>query len=391
MKYIIIIFSLLSITYPLFSQNTIEKVLTEVEKNNTTLIALRKSMDAQKIGNKTDIFLQNPEVGFNYLWGNPSSIGNRTDFNISQSFDFPTAYGYKNQISDLKNEQVELEYKKQLTAIRLKTSMLCFDLLYTNALIEELMKRVDHSQTIAKSYKVKFENGETSILDFNKAQLNLLNVTKVLESIDIERKSLLTELSILNGGQIIDFPDKEFQIVEVPEDFEQWYLSAEQNNPTFGWLRKEIEIGEKQIRLNKAMSLPKFQTGYMSESVVGQQFQGVAVGLSIPLWENKNKVKYAEANSDVLESIVADNKIQFYNHLKALHTKIIALQKNLNEYRAGLLSYDSSELIKKAFDKGEISLINYIAEYAFYYESINKLLELERDLNKSYAELNQFK
>jgi hypothetical protein len=69
--------------------------------------------------------------------------------------------------------------------------------------------------------------------------------------------------------------------------------------------------------------------------------------LSIPLWENKNKVKYAEANSQALESSAADNKIQLYNHLKALHTKTIALQKNVNEYRASLLAYDSSELSKK--------------------------------------------
>jgi hypothetical protein len=249
---------------------------------------------------------------------------------------------------------------------------------------------VGHSQSIAKSYRAKFENGETNILEYNKAQLNLLNVSKELESIGIERNALLAELTMLNGGLAIDFTDSVFQIKGIPEDFEQWYLLAEQKNPTFGWLKKEIEISQKQTGLNRAMSLPKLQTGYMSEKVVGQQFQGVTVGLSIPLWENKNQVKYAEANSRALESIASDSKIQFYNHLKALHTKTIALQKNVNEYRSGVLSFDSSELLKKALDKGEISLINYIVEFSLYYESVNKLLELERDMNKSVAELNRY-
>jgi len=391
MKQIIFIISILANSYSLYAQNKVDKVLAEVEENNTTLIALRKRLDAEKIGNKTGIFLQNPEVGFNYLWGNSTEIGNRTDFNVTQTFDFPTAYGYKNQISDLKNEQVELEYKKQLMAIRLKTSLVCFDLIYTNALIGELSKRVVHAESIAKSYKAKFEIGDANILEYNKAQLNLLNVSKELESITIERNSLLAELSGLNGGQVIDFVEKEFQIAEIPEDFEQWYLLAEQKNPTFSWLRKEIEISEKQTGLNKAMSLPKLQTGYMSESVVGQQFQGVTVGLSIPLWENKNKVKFAEANSLALESIAADSKIQFYNHLKTLHSKTIALQKNVIEYRSSLYAYDSSELLKKALDGGEISLINYILEFSLYYEGINKLLQLERDMNKTYAELNQYR
>jgi outer membrane protein TolC len=390
MKRAIIIICISAISLHLFAQNTVEQVLAEVEKNNTTLVALRKSVDAEKIGNKTGIYLQNPEVAFNYLWGSPSVIGNRTDFSISQTFDFPTAYGYKNQISDLKNEQTELEYQKQLMDIRLKTSQVCFDLIYANALQEKLTKRVEYAQSIAKSYQQKFEAGETNILEYNKAQLNLLNVSKDLESIGIERTALLAELTGLNGGQAIDFGGSVFQILELPADFEQWYLLAEQKNPTFSWLKKEIEISQKQTGLNRAMSFPKLQTGYMSESVVGQQFQGVSVGLSIPLWENKNKVKYAEANSQALESIAADNKIQFYNHLKALYTKTIALQKNVNEYRAGLISFDSSELSKKALDHGEISLIDYLMEFSLYYESLNKLLELERDMNKTMAELNRY-
>lgn len=390
MKRIILIISILVFSFPLFAQNTVEQVLAEVEKNNTTLVALRKSVDAEKIGNKTGIYLQNPEVEFNYLWGSPSVIGNRTNFSISQTFDFPTAYGYKNQISDLKNEQTELEYQKQLIDIRLKTSLICFDLIYANALQAELTKRVEYARRIAKSYHVKFEKGETNILEYNKAQLNQLNVTKELESKEIERNALLAELAGLNGGKAVDFTESVFQITELPADFEQWYVLAEQKNPTFGWLKKEIEISQKQTGLSRAMSWPKLQTGYMSEKVVGQQFQGLTVGLSIPLWENKNKVKYAEANSTALESIAADNKIQFYNHLKALHTKAIALQKNVNEYRSSLIAFDSSELSKKALDQGEISLINYLVEFSLYYESVNKLLELERNMNKTMAELKRY-
>ncbi|HAQ20299.1 MAG TPA: transporter [Prolixibacteraceae bacterium] len=390
MKRIILIISISAFSFPLFAQNTVDQVLTEVEKNNTTLVALRKSVDAEKIRNKTGIYLQNPEVAFNYLWGSPSIIGNRTDFSISQTFDFPTAYGFKNQISDLKNEQTELEYQKQLKAILLKTSLVCYDLIYANALLAELRKRVEYAQSIAISYQLKFEKGETNILEYNKAQLNHLNISKELESIGIERNALLAELTGLNGGQAVDFTSSVFQITGVPMDFEQWYLLAEQKNPTLSWLKKEIEISLKQTGLNRAMVLPKLHAGYMSEKVVGQQFQGVTVGMTIPLWENKNKVKYAEANSQALESIAADNKIQFYNRLKALHTKTIALQKNVNEYRSSLVSYDSSELSKKALDQGEISLINYLMEFSLYYQSINKLLELERDMNKTMAELNQY-
>lgn len=389
-KYLIIGLILFALPLGLSAQKSVDDILIQIEKNNTTLSALRKSIDAQKVGNKTGIFLQNPEVEFNYLWGNPSSIGNRTDFSIRQSFDFPTAYKFKNQISNSKNEQTELEYRKQQKELLLQARNICIDLIYTNALKLEYGKRLNHAQNIAKSYKSKFDAGDTNVLEYNKAQLNLLNLSNKMELLEIDRTALLSELIRLNGGLVIDFAESEFQSAIIPVDFEQWYTQAEQSNPILNWLKKEIEISNKQVSLNKALALPKFQAGYMSETVVGQQFRGISVGLSIPLWENKNTVKYAKANTIALESIAADNKVQLYNQLKTLHSKAISLQSNVTEYRSKLQSFNSSDLLKKALDKGEISLIDYIMELSIYYENVNKMLDLDRDMNKAVAELNRY-
>ena len=389
-KLIKTIISIIIISSNIFAQSTIDTVLNEVENNNTRLLALRKSSESEKIGNKKGIYLQNPEIGFNYLWGSPSDIGNRADLSITQSFDFPTTYGYKKQISNIKNNQVELEYKKQRIALLLQTRNVCYDLVYTNALKSELSKRLIHAQDIANSFKAKFDIGETNILEYNKSQLNLLNISTELESVDIERIALMSELSRLNGGISIDFNDTVFQTQLIPIDFEEWYQLAEQNNPILDWLKQEMEISQRQVKLNRAMGLPKLQAGYMSEGLFGVRFQGLTIGLSIPLWENKNTVKFAKANTIALESITADNKTQFYNQLKTLHTKAIGIQKNANDYRINLQKFNNSDLLKKALDKGEISLIDYILELSIYYESVNKLLEFERNLNKVVAELSQY-
>ena len=391
MKHIIIVvISAIVFSSNLLSQSNIESVLIEIEKNNTSLSAIRIRAEAEKIGNKTGIYLQNPELGFNYLWGKPSVMGTRTDVNITQSFDFPTAYRYKNQISDIRNEQIDLEYLKQRRTLLLQTRYVCYDLIYINALKSELSKRMSHAQSIAKSYESKLKIGETNILEYNKAQLNLLNIRKELESIEIERTAHLSELTRFNGGIFIGFTDTIFQLQVIPVDFEQWYVMAENNNLMLNWLKQEIVVYQKQEKLNRALSLPKLQAGYMSEKIVGEQFQGVTVGLTIPLWENKNTVKYAKANSMAVESMVTDNRLQFYNQLKTLHTKAVGLQNSLNDYRLNLLLFDNSELLEKALDKGEITLIDYILDLSIYYKSVDKLLQLERDMNKTLAELNQY-
>jgi len=128
----------------------------------------------------------------------------------------------------------------------------------------------------------------------------------------------------------------------------------------------------------------------MSEKVAGEQFQGITVGVSIPLWENKNTVKYAKAKAIAMQSVEADVKLQFYNEMKALHAKVAALQNSVADYKKGLLAFSNSALLQKALDKGEISLSEYLYELSVYYDSTDKLLEMERNLNKAIAELNKF-
>jgi len=389
-KYSTLILFLFLLPRSLFSQNTIDNILFQIEKNNTTLSSLKKQAEAQKLGNKTGIYLQNPELEFNYLWGNPAAIGNRIDISLKQSFDFPTSYGYKKQISKLRNQQVDLEYQKQYKALMLEARLICVDIVYTNIMQRVYNKRIDHAQRLANANKAKFNRGETNIIEFNKSQINLLNIKKEAELNEIEHKSLLSELARLNGNIPVALNDTVFQTQEISLDFEQWYRQAEENNPVLSWLQKEIEISEMQEKLHFANGLPKFSAGYMSENVIGQQFQGISAGISVPLWENKNIVEQSKAQTMSLQSIETDNKLQFYNLLKVQHAKAINLQKSTQDYRSTLSQYDNSELLKKAFDKGILSLTEYILELTIYYNSENTLMQSLREMNKAIEQLRVY-
>lgn len=138
------------------------------------------------------------------------------------------------------------------------------------------------------------------------------------------------------------------------------------------------------------MGLPRLQAGYMSEDVVGEQFRGIAVGLSIPLLENKNAVKYAKAKTFAVQSAESDNRLQFYNILKALYTKAVSLQNSLNDYRINLQKFNNSVLLQKALDNGELSLAEYYFEQTVYYESFNRMLDIEKSLNETIIELYRY-
>ncbi len=374
----------------LFAQNT-DNIVAQVENNNTTLITLRKEADAERIGNMTGLFPENPEVEFSYLWGSPVTIGNRKDLSIVQSFDFPTAYGYRSQISEYRNIQAGLEYEKQHNNIITRTLLICNELVFINAMRNELGRRTGNARRLAGSYKAGYEAGETGLIDYNKAQVYLLSILREAGSNEVERNALLAELAGLNGGTPLEFADTVFYQQPIPDDFEQWYVQAEEKNPVLQWLKQEVTISRSNEKLNTAMSLPKLQAGYMSEEVVGQQYKGVTFGLSIPLLENRNAVRYARAKTAAAQSLEADTKMQFYNKLKALHARATGLQESLDDYQENLDKYDNSGLLGKALAQGELSLIDYLNELALYYESIDRLVELRRSLNETVIELNRYR
>ena len=373
-----------------FSQN-IDGILEEVESNNTSLIALRKNAEAERIGNKTGLSLKNPELEFSYLWGSPENIGKRNDIRIMQSFDFPTAYSYRNQISELRNIQVDFELERQRRDILLKTRQMCNDIIYHNVMQAEIGRRLEIARRIADTYEAKFKAGETGIIDVNKARVNLLNLRKEAESNEIEMQALLAGLVSLNGGKPVELNDTVYPLQALPADFEEWYAGAEQNNPLLQWLKHEVSVTRKDEQLSLAMGLPRLQAGYMSEKVVGQQYQGIYFGIAIPLLENRNQVKYAKSRTVAVQSAENDARVQFYNNLKALHARAVSLRKSLDDYRQNLKVYSNSSLLQKALDHGELSLAEFLYEQTFYYESFSKLMATEKELYDTVAELNRYR
>ena len=370
------------------AQNSVTTALKAIEENNKTLKALKATAEAQKLENKTGIYLSNPEAGFNYLWGNPVDMGNRNDFNISQAFDIPTITGMKSKMANERNGLVEWQYKAERMRILLEAKQYGIELIYFNALKKELEIRLQHAETIAAGYQNRLNSGDANILEYNKAQLSLSAINGEISRIDVERKALLSQLKRLNGGMDIIMDDNQFNQEQLPLNFEEWYLQAEQKNPILAYIKQEVVVSQKQVSLNKAKGLPTFSAGYLSEKVVGQRFQGLTMGVSIPLWENKNRVKQANAAVVAAQSRETDSKQQFYNQLQIQYNRALGLKSTAETYRKSLSMANSTGLLKKALDAGEISLLNYMVELGLYYNIVNQTLEAERDYHKALTELS---
>ena len=385
-KYIILI-AVLALAGPAAAQQTIDAVLQQIERNNTTLEALRKQTEADKLQNKTGITLPDPEVSFDYLWGDPSSIGNRKDFGVTQSFDIATIAGSRRRVADAQNGLLDVEYRAGRMAVLLEAKQTCIQLIYYNALKAELEQRLAHAQAVADFYDRQLADGNANRLEVNKARLSLSAAQGELRRNEVERTNLLAELQRLNGGEPIVFEQAAYAQPVLPQDFEAWYDEAAAANPVLAYARQNVELKRREMKLGKLSGLPQISAGYMSELVPESNFRGITLGLSVPLWSNRNRVKQAKAAVVAAELQQKDATVQFYERLRNQYGRTLGLQRTAGEYRKALAELDNTQLLRKALDAGEISLLDYIVELGLYYTTVDEALAAERDYELALTEL----
>jgi outer membrane protein, heavy metal efflux system len=372
------------------AQNNIDNVLLEIAKNNKTIKANQHYVESKKLQYKTGLSLKNPSVEFEYLNGSPANAGNQTDFLILQSFDFPTAYSKKNQIAKLQIEQTNFQLTAISRDILLNAKQVCIELIYYNKKQTELKKRFQNAEKLRNDYQKKLINGDANILDLNKAKLQLINLQNVKRFNLSEIFQLKQKLAELNGGVPIEFNDTVYQIPPSVPEFNSLMDSIESNSPTLKLLQQEGEINQKKVELSKAMTLPKMEAGYRYQEILGQQYQGLHFGLTIPLWENKNTVKFQKAQASFSEVKIEEHKNQHHFEIQQLYEKYQNLNITLTEYKQILATINNTELLEKALELGEISSIQYFMEINYFHSSFDRYLQLEKEYYSVIAELYKY-
>lgn len=379
--------SFLLISFSVFAQTDLEQFLTEIETNNYSLKSTESSVEAQKLENRTGLNPSDPSIEGGYLWGTPSAIGNRKDLSVTQEIEFPTVYSNQNKLADIRDEQSDLEYSQQRLLVLQNAAQLWVEMVSLNQKQQELMKRLENAQGLADSYNEMLESGQGNIIDRNKAALYLLQVEKELEQLEQDKQQLSLKVTALNGNRPLLVNELDFMPVQLPENLDQWLAQMETIDPSLQYLGLEIKAGEHSVKVAKGKSMPSISGGYMMENTDAEKFQGVTLGLSIPLWENKNAVKAEQAKTEAVVLQERDYRLQWESELTQIYSEVESAKKLVVSYREQLDIIQQKELLDEALQEGQISLIEYLLELQYNYDAIDQLMEAERQLQKAYARM----
>lgn len=378
-----------AMSVPGFAQENAGTVLSQIEKNNTALQALRKRTEADQYGYKAERALDAPEVGFDYLWSSPADVGTRKDISVTQSIDVAALAGARGKLADFRTELSDIQYKIERQKILLEAKQLYIRIVYCNAVNAELSSRIARSEQIEAAYRDMQARGETDMIEVNKAHLAYLSQKNALSRNMVERESLLSELQGLNGGEPVEVNASVISTDEVlPADFGAWYAEASQQIPELAYMKKNVDVNAAEARTAKMANYPSLTAGYMAELVKGSNFRGLTLGLSIPIWSVRSKVRQANASCEAAKLEERDAVTKTYNSFKALYDRAKGLQEISAELSSSLaVSTEAMALTEHKLKAGDISLIDNIMELSLYYSLADEVLATSCDYALALAEL----
>ena len=369
---------------------SMDDVLKSIEMNNSQLAAFKKAANATKSANHSEVCLDDLELGYNRLWGKPTTIGNRHDVSVSQPIDLPTLFGTKSRVAKSKDALADNEYLAQRQNILLEAKMGYLDAVYYNALVNELQRRCDQAKAMLDMQKKQLEAGDINIIEYNNMRLTLSNATTSLTQAKAERDAVLAQLKQLNGGIDINVSDSVYAPISLPENFDEWFNQVCSSAPAVAITRDGITFGQRQLSLARQGWLPKLSVGYMSEKTMGEQYQGVTIGVNLPLWGAGKKVKQAKAEAAAAEAIHKATIENLKSELASDYALTKGLVKAATDIRAALSESDNTANLQKACKAGEMSTLEYLISLTAYYDAVEKMLSSEREAQKAYARLTMY-
>ena len=392
MKQFIVITLLASAALSVNGQNSIDAVLRSIEANNKELQANNQLTVSKKLEAKLDNNLPDPSVSYVHQYGNREGMGIQGELVASQSFDFPSVYVQKNKLSKSKAASFDRQGAEFRQQILLQAKEICLDLVLLNQQRALLDQRRQNAEQLAELYAMRLETGDANILETNKIDLELLNAKTEARMNESARIAKLQELATLNGGIAIDFTDTTYMSDGDILSFEELRAEAVTSNPQLLTLKSEQVAARRQLSVNKSKSLPGFELGYrMNTATGGERFNGFLVGISIPLFSNRNNVKQAKAQALYNDLQLESTTTTVESELHQLYNQSVALKTSMDEYNMVLKSQNSLALLNKAIQTGQISMIEYFVDVTTFYQSMQNYMQLQNEYQKVMAQLYKYK
>ncbi|MDY4557339.1 MAG: TolC family protein [Alloprevotella sp.] len=360
-------------------------LLDTIARNNPTLRAALAGRRAAEAANRAETRLPDPEAEVAYLAGSPSGVPNRTNVSLTQELDWGVLTGRRKGLVEAADRTAAARQRgvyREVMADALEQLVL---LVHGNRMVAEMEARLALAQQVEGLCLKLYDKGDLTEPEMNKARLNTAVAKADRQRAADERAAVMARLRALNGGLSFVCNDT---VYSLPAD--DLCRAAETRSlprtAAVEGAEAAVAEAEAEVKLARAQQWPSFTVGFQGEYIRQNNYSGLSLGLSLPLWGNKRaEVRRREAELLASRLDLADTQLTAGAQQELLAQKTRRLLQVADELHQGLLATSNSRLLQRSLELGQISLLDFLLETSFYYAARTAWLEAERDAYLSAA------
>ena len=365
---------------------SIERVLKSIEQNNRELQAGEQNTRAEKLDVRNENNLEDPSVSYSRKFGEQDGVSPEIEFEVTQGIDFPTLYAQRRQYGKLQGRALDLQQAVLRRDILLRAKELCLDLIRLNQLKALYGQRLKNAEELNALFDERFEKGDVNILEVNKVKMELMNLRATVAENDAVYRTALQNLLAMNGNMPLEFDETVYPLVPELRSLEQVRDEVMGADYALKQAQAGSEAARKLVKVNRHGWLPKLEVGYGREGGSDAMLNGFVVGVSVPIFSNRGKVKAARARQAGAELAQEQVAQQVEADIQSLFNEATRLRASMQAYDTGLMDKTLSTL-KQAVEAGQLSVLDYYSEAETVYASQEKLVDLENRYQKVVAQL----
>lgn len=368
-----------------FAQSeSIERILQSIEQNNRELQAGMQNAEAGKLDVKAGNNLENPAVEYARKFGEHG--GAEIEMSVSQSFDFPLLYASRSAYGKLQGRVLDLQHALLRRDILLQAKELCLDLIALNKMEALYERRLENVSQMERLYDKRLKEGDANILEVNKVKMELMNLNADVAANDAAHRSALQQLLAMNGNMPLEFTETSFPVLPALKSLDEVSTEVVGSDFEIRSAQAGTDAARKLVTVNKQGWLPQLEVGYCREGSTGEMMNGFLVGFSIPVFNNKNKVKAARARQLSAELTQEQVNMKVQADIQSLYNEASRLGEALKVYDASLMER-SLDALMQAVEAGQMSVLDYFTEAEAIYQNQEKMVNLENSYQKAMARL----
>lgn len=366
-------------------------ILNSLISNNPEIAALSAAHESEIEAVKSDNNLPDPEVGFEHHWGQ-DGIGNKWSVGVSQRIEWPGIYNVRKNAIKSRSRALQYLYESTYNDKLLEGKLLLIDIIKTKkelSLMEETLRQMS---MLKSKYHDAYRLGEASILDVNKTDIEYISISRKCNALKNQMETLKSSLITFNGGKSCT------DIISLLEEYPQERLLSEdeyaelinKNDPFMHYNDLMLKAQTLSTKAAKMSRMPDLTLGYSHTNELGAHFNAIKIGISLPFFSKRHKAEAAYKLQESYEMEALSTKVNRMAMMYGDRANAITLKKEIDEYRTIFESGNNTELLRKAFDGGEISLLEYLQELNYFLSARQDYMNTVYQYHYILARLNRY-